>query len=75
MGDLRAGTSALRWSITAMSDTAQRLSQVAAWDRARAFAAIGEAVWWVTIVDATLMRHPWRATTPPWRARFPPGAS
>jgi hypothetical protein len=56
-GDLKAGTSALRWSITAMSDTAQRLSHVAAWDRARAFAAIGEAVWWVTIVDATLVRH------------------
>jgi len=56
-GDLKAGTSALRWSITAMSDTAQRLSQVAAWDRARAFAAIGEAVWWVTIVDPTLVRH------------------
>jgi hypothetical protein len=56
-GHLKAGTSALRWSITAMSDTAQRLYQVAAWDRARAFAAIGEAVWWVTIVDATLVRH------------------
>ena len=40
-----------------MNDTAQRLSQVAAWDQARAFAAIGEAVWWVTIVDATLVRH------------------
>jgi hypothetical protein len=56
-GDLRAGTSALRWSITAMSDTARRLSQVAVWDRARAYAAIGEAVWWITIVDATLVRH------------------
>jgi hypothetical protein len=30
---------------------------VAAWDRARALAVIGEAVWWVTIVDATLVRH------------------
>jgi hypothetical protein len=26
-------------------------------DRPRAFAAIAEAVWWVTIVDATLVRH------------------
>ncbi len=26
-------------------------------DRPRAFAVIGEAVWWVTIVDATLVRH------------------
>jgi hypothetical protein len=56
-GDLKAGTSALRWSITAMNDTTQRLSQVTAWDRPRAFAVIGEAVWWVTIVDATLVRH------------------
>jgi hypothetical protein len=56
-GDLKAGTSALRWSITAMNDTTERLSQVTAWDQPRAFAVIGEAVWWVTIVDATLVRH------------------
>ncbi len=56
-GDLKAGTSALQWSITAMSDTTQRLSRIAAWDRPRAFAVIGGAVWWVTIVDATLVRH------------------
>ena len=57
LGDLKAGTSALQWSITAMSDTTERLPRVAAWDRPRAFAVIGEAVWWVTIVDATLVRH------------------
>jgi hypothetical protein len=57
MGDLNAGASALQWAITAMGDTADRLPQVGAWDRPRAFAVIGEAVWWVTIVDATLVRH------------------
>ena len=57
MGDLNAGASALQWAITAMSDTTDRLPQVRAWDRPRAFAVIGEAVWWVTIVDATLVRH------------------
>ncbi len=57
VGNLKAGTSALQWSITAMSDTTQRLSQVTAWNQARALAVIGEAVWWVTIVDATLVRH------------------
>ena len=57
MGDLKAGASALVWSITAMSDTTQRLPRVRAADRPRAFAVIGEAVWWVTIVDATLVRH------------------
>ncbi len=56
-GDLKAGASALVWSVTAMSDTTRRLPRVRAWDRPRAFAVIGEAVWWVTIVDATLVRH------------------
>ena len=51
------GTSALRWAITAMHDTTRRLGRVRASDRAQAFAVIGEAVWWVTIVDATLVRH------------------
>ena len=56
-GDLKAGTSALAWSITAMTDTTQRLSQVTAWHQAQAFAVIAEAVWWVTMVDATLVRY------------------
>lgn len=49
--------SALRWSITAMGDATARLHKVRAANRPRAFAVIGEAVWWVTIVDATLVRH------------------
>ena len=56
-GDLKTGASALAWSVTAMSDTAERLPRVRAWNRPRAFAVIGEAVWWVTMVDATLVRH------------------
>ena len=51
------GTSALRWAFTAMHDTTERLGRVRASDRAQAFAVIGEAVWWVTIVDATLVRY------------------
>jgi hypothetical protein len=57
MGDPAAGASALQWSITAMSEMTQRLPQMREWDRARALAVIGEAVWWITIVDATLLRH------------------
>jgi hypothetical protein len=57
MGDTAAGATALLWSITAMSDTAERLPRARSWDRPRAFAVIGESVWWVTIVDATLVRH------------------
>jgi len=56
-GDLNAGTSALRWSITAMSDTTERLPRILGDDRPRALAAIAAAVWWVTMVDATLVRH------------------
>jgi hypothetical protein len=56
-GPQRTGTSALSWSFTAMRDTTERLGRVQAADRAQAFAVIGEAVWWVTIVDATLVRY------------------
>jgi hypothetical protein len=57
MGDPAAEASALQWSITAMSEITRRLPQVKVWDRARAWALIGDAVWWITIVDATLVRH------------------
>jgi len=49
--------SALAWSITAMSEATGRLPLVTPWDREQALAAIGEAVWWITMVDATLLRH------------------
>jgi hypothetical protein len=57
MGDPAVEPSALAWSLAAMSEAAERLPGVHAWDRPRAFAAIGEAVWWITMVDATLVRH------------------
>ena len=57
VGDPAVEKSALLWSLTALGDTSERLCKVRAWDRARALAVIGEAVWWVTIVDATLVRH------------------
>jgi hypothetical protein len=56
-GDLKAEMSALRWSITAMNNTTKRLTRMTTGDQPRAFALISEAVWWVTIVDATLVRH------------------
>lgn len=56
-GPQGTGTGALDWAITAMRDTIDRLGRVRASDRAQAFAVIGEAVWWVTIVDATLVRY------------------
>jgi len=57
--DSAAGTeaSALGWALIAMRDTTDQLGRVRASDRGQAFAVIGEAVWWVTIVDATLIRY------------------
>jgi hypothetical protein len=56
-GDPHAGARALQWSITAMTDTTRRLTRATAADQPRAAAVISEGVWWVTIVDATLIRH------------------
>ena len=56
-GNRRVQASALDWAITAMCDATKRLLRVGAWDRAQAFAVISEAVWWITIVDGTLMRY------------------
>ncbi len=50
-------TRALDWSLAAMVETIDRLPRVKSWDGARAITVIGEAVWWVTIVDATLVRY------------------
>jgi hypothetical protein len=57
VGDAAAGASALVWALAAMSDAAGRLVRVRAWDRPRALVVIGETVWWVTMADATLVRH------------------
>lgn len=40
-----------------MSEATGRLPTVKVWDQERACAATGEAVWWITLVDATLLRH------------------
>ena len=52
-----AEESALGWSVTAMRETTGRLLRMTARDRSRGFAVISEAVWWVTIVDGTLVRY------------------
>jgi len=55
--DTTTETGALDWSITAMHESTDRLLRADGWDRAHGFAAISEAVWWVTMVDATLVRY------------------
>jgi hypothetical protein len=56
-GDPQAGANALNWSIIAMREVIERLARDQARDQAQAFAVISEAVWWVTLVDATLVRY------------------
>jgi hypothetical protein len=56
-GDRPADASALDWSIIAMRDATDRVLRRRTSGGPQAFALISEAVWWVTIVDATLVRY------------------
>jgi hypothetical protein len=57
VGDSSDGTGALGWTVAAMGDTVDRLLRARTSDPPHGFAAISEAVWWVTMVDATLVRY------------------
>ena len=57
VGDPPAEAGALGWTITAMRNTVDRLLRARTSDRPHGFALISEAVWWVTLVDATLVRY------------------
>jgi hypothetical protein len=48
---------AIDWSVIAMTEAAGRLAVTGAWDLHRVAAAVAETVWWVTLVDATLVRY------------------
>jgi len=54
---LEAGEGVLDWSLTAMGETTNRLLRAGSLDRPSAYALITEAVWWCTMVDATLVRY------------------
>jgi hypothetical protein len=51
-----AGDAALGWSVTAMDAAVRRLALTGPAGAPHALAVISEAVWWVTIVDATVIR-------------------
>lgn len=51
------GADVLGWSITGMREAIERLTRSRAWDRTRAFEAINDAVWRVTMLDAALVRY------------------
>jgi hypothetical protein len=44
-------TTALDWSVQAMCTATDRVNKIQAANLDEAFAAIGEAVWWITVVD------------------------
>jgi hypothetical protein len=48
---------AIDWSVTAMTEATGRLAVARGWELPRLAAAVGEAVWWVTLIDATLVRY------------------
>src|ERR1700744_1666308 len=55
--DAVAEERALEWSLDGMHDVIERLPVHQPADAAAAFEAVGEAVWWVTIIDARLIRQ------------------
>ena len=55
-GVAAAPAAAIDWSVAAMSEAARRLASPDSRDLHRLADAIADAVWWVTLVDATLVR-------------------
>jgi hypothetical protein len=55
--DAVAEERALEWSLTGMCDAIERLAVCRPDDPAATFSAVAEAVWWVTIIDARLIRQ------------------
>jgi hypothetical protein len=48
---------AIDWSVIAMTEAADRFAWATEWDLTRAIAALAETVWWITLIDATLVRY------------------
>lgn len=55
--DAAAEERALEWSLAGMRDATERLALCRPVDALAAFSAVAEAVWWVTIIDARLIRQ------------------
>lgn len=51
------GDTALSWSVSALENSAERLCKAEDLSLPEAIALISEAVWWVTLVDATMVRY------------------
>jgi hypothetical protein len=51
------GDTPLSWSVSALEDIADRLCKAESMNLPEALGVITEAVWWVTLVDATMIRY------------------
>src|SRR3984957_12671298 len=51
------GDTPLNWSVSALEETAERLCKGESMGLPQEIALISEAVWWVTLVDATMVRY------------------
>jgi hypothetical protein len=56
-GVAAAPSVAIGWSVAAMAEAVGRLAAASSWELPRVATAVGETVWWVTLVDATLVRY------------------
>src|SRR6202012_6157165 len=56
-GVAAAPAAAIDWSVAAMTEAAARLSSSRSWDLPRLAEAVSDAIWWVTLIDATLVRY------------------
>ena len=61
VGVAAAPAAAIEWSVAAMAEACGRLTAAESRDPGRTAAAVSETVWWVTLVDATLVRYHHRA--------------
>jgi hypothetical protein len=51
------GDTPLNWSVSGLTDVDERLCKAEAMNLPEALALISEAVWWVTLVDGTIVRY------------------
>ena len=56
-GVAAAPAAAIDWSVAAMTEAAARLSSSGSWDLVHLCEAVSDAIWWVTLIDATLVRY------------------
>ena len=57
VGVAAAPAAAIDWSVAALTEAAGSLAHSGTWDLPRIAEAVRDAVWWVTLVDATLVRY------------------